>query len=463
MKTKTLIALFVLASATVLAQQPVTISGLSTQKKPIEVKLFKVVAGEINVIATSQPATQSGKFGFQFYPEYEGFYMVGTGTHMAPQDNYKFWFKGGDKLSLNISDSNYTLTGATNSKENIVLNNWHQLTREVEIKSVYFMLKNINSTYVDFFPVFEKTVAKAKAWQAAQKSTGNKTFDAMLPKIVTQDLNFLAVNFISTPREAHPEEDELIPYYSTLEPATLFKTTTDVYFHPFGQRTFSSIVLRDVMNKNKKFEAGLNGLKNALSHIPNDTLKGDYALDYASNLSDYNQYITHKEVFSNYILTDHQKAKDFAMESALATLKPGDKGIAFTLEDVNGKKVSFADLKGKVVLIDVWATWCQPCRIEFPHLKELEEAMKTKDVAIVSISVDEEEDKEKWKKTVINQQLGGIQLFAKGWSDITRYYKIDGIPRFMVFDKEGKIVDVYAPRPSDPELKILLEKVLSGS
>lgn len=461
MKKKMLTALFTLASATIMAQKPVTVEGVSTKKKPVEVKLFKVVDGRTEVIATAQPAAKSGKFGFQFYPEYEGYYLVGTGNNVAPQGNFKFWFKGGEKLSLNISDSNYTLLGNANSKENIVLNNWYKLTKEVEWKSVYFM--NNMSTYVDFFPAFENTLTKAKTWLAAQKGTGNKTFDNKLSKITAFDLAFIATNFLSTPRSAHPDKEELIPYYATLSIDKMFTQTEDVYFQPLGQRAFSSMVMRELMNKNAKLETGLPGLVNTLSYIANDTLKGDYALDYAGRIKDYGQYLTFKETVQNYILTDNQKAKDFVIETALATLKPGDKGLAFAFEDVNGKKVAFNDLKGKVVLIDVWATWCQPCKVEIPHLKELEEAMKTKEVAIVSVSVDEEDDKEKWKKMVTDQKLGGIQLYARGWSEITKYYKITGIPRFMVFDKEGKIVTIDAPRPSQPALKVLLEKVLKGS
>ena len=56
--------------------------------------------------------------------------------------------------------------------------------------------------------------------------------------------------------------------------------------------------------------------------------------------------------------------------------------------------------------------------------------------------------------------MTGIQLFANGWSQIVKEYKIKGIPRFMVFDRNGNVVTIHAPRPSDPALKKLLEKVL---
>ena len=144
----------------------------------------------------------------------------------------------------------------------------------------------------------------------------------------------------------------------------------------------------------------------------------------------------------------------------LAQLKAGDAGLNFAYPAPNGKTVKFEDLRGKVVLIDVWATWCGPCKAEIPYLKKLEEEMKGTNLQIVSISVDEAKDKAKWAKMIKDENLGGLQLFASGWGDLAQYYKIKGIPRFMIFDKEGKIVTTDSPRPSNPELKTLLNKIL---
>ncbi len=103
-----------------------------------------------------------------------------------------------------------------------------------------------------------------------------------------------------------------------------------------------------------------------------------------------------------------------------------------------------------------------PVKKEIPHLKKLEEELRDKNIAFVSISVDVEKDKEKWKNFVEKEQLTGIQLYAKGWSDFTNYYDIHAIPRFLVFDQEGKIVTVDSPRPSMPELKELLLSTLNS-
>ena len=86
--------------------------------------------------------------------------------------------------------------------------------------------------------------------------------------------------------------------------------------------------------------------------------------------------------------------------------------------------------------------------------------MKGKNVVFIGVSLDEAKNRDKWKKFLTDEQLPGIQLFAGPNSKITKDYKITGIPRFMVFDRDGKVVEANAPRPSDPALKALLQQVL---
>ncbi|PDS25505.1 TlpA family protein disulfide reductase [Flavobacterium branchiophilum] len=127
---------------------------------------------------------------------------------------------------------------------------------------------------------------------------------------------------------------------------------------------------------------------------------------------------------------------------------------SFDYRNINGKKTKLEDLKGQYVYIDVWATWCGPCRAEIPFLSKVEKEFHQKNIAFVSISIDEEKDFEKWKKFVTSKNLGGIQLFAdKNWnSDFITSLQINSIPRFILIDPSGKIIDADAPRPSDNNL-----------
>jgi len=142
----------------------------------------------------------------------------------------------------------------------------------------------------------------------------------------------------------------------------------------------------------------------------------------------------------------------------LIGLRKGDPSPAFNYPDKNGNNVSLADLKGKYVYIDVWATWCGPCKREIPFLKEMDEEYKGKNIAFVSLSIDKMENKEKWLKMIEEEDLKGIQILAdKDWSsDFVTAYNIEGIPRFILLDQAGNIVNSNAPRPSDPNLKAVL-------
>ena len=137
-------------------------------------------------------------------------------------------------------------------------------------------------------------------------------------------------------------------------------------------------------------------------------------------------------------------------------------------ENYNGGTTALSDFKGKFVYIDVWATWCSPCKQEIPFLKEIEAKYHDRDIEFVSISIDDESSsgsmkkaKKAWKTMVDDKKLTGCQLIApNGWkTDFIADYKINGIPRFILIDPKGKIVDADAPRPSSKKLIKLLEKL----
>ena len=123
-----------------------------------------------------------------------------------------------------------------------------------------------------------------------------------------------------------------------------------------------------------------------------------------------------------------------------ARLRPGEPSVDFCFSDINGKPVSLKSLKGKYVYIDMWATWCSPCRAEIPFLKKLEKTMKGKKIVFVSLSTDQ--NKAVWEKFVKENDMDGIQLFAgdKG-KEMMSFYVVESIPRFILLDKKGRIVD----------------------
>ena len=133
----------------------------------------------------------------------------------------------------------------------------------------------------------------------------------------------------------------------------------------------------------------------------------------------------------------------------------------FDYENHAGGKTTLESLKGKYVYIDLWATWCGPCRAEIPFLKELEKGLHDKNIAFVSISTDSEKDHEKWKTFVKEKELTGIQLYAdRANMDFIKAFNVNTIPRFILIDPSGTVVDADAARPSDPKLKEQLAGLL---
>jgi len=92
----------------------------------------------------------------------------------------------------------------------------------------------------------------------------------------------------------------------------------------------------------------------------------------------------------------------------------------------------------------------------------VEEKYQGKNVVFVSISEDSPKDVAKWKKMIKDKEMGGVQLIASKDTqvELDSFFKISGIPRFIILDPNGKIVNADAPRPSDPDLSLLLDSLL---
>lgn len=196
----------------------------------------------------------------------------------------------------------------------------------------------------------------------------------------------------------------------------------------------------------------------------NDTLKGqilkEHIIRRKKSGKDFQRLMAK---YGNCLLTERQKSDMAAYESEIMKFAEGIPAIDFSYPDANGKIHALSDYKGKVVLVDVWATWCSPCKSEMPHLEKLIKHFHgNPNVVFIGLSIDRMSEKGKWEDFIKEHGLGGIQLIAdKGFkSQVLLDYEITGVPRFMLFDEDGKIVSVNAPRPSNSNLKIMIDETL---
>lgn len=207
----------------------------------------------------------------------------------------------------------------------------------------------------------------------------------------------------------------------------------------FGDKELMDLPELDFRAKVSEFVDGFN------KRVDEAALDSTFAANQKQSITGLEKYLTKVYNDKQYL------AKNLA--KGMASPKFVD------YENNAGGTTSLEDLKGKYVYIDLWATWCQPCKNEIPFLKQVEEKYHDKNIAFVSISVDRQKDYETWKQMIVDKELTGVQLYAKEDKSFMDAYRVSGIPRFILLDPQGNIVDANAPRPSNPKLVELFESL----
>ncbi|UKJ07005.1 TlpA family protein disulfide reductase [Solitalea lacus] len=173
-------------------------------------------------------------------------------------------------------------------------------------------------------------------------------------------------------------------------------------------------------------------------------------------LGNKQQLASFKTKLSEITTPAYKNAADKMLRQLMAFGK-GDTAVDFTAIDLAGNKVNLSSLKGKVIYVDLWATWCGPCMQEMPHFENLKAQYKDNPaVVFVSLSIDDSEDL--WKKSVENRNADGCQWLIN--RSKLQAYNIVGIPRTLLIDKDFKIVDMDAPMPSEKEVTKAIDELL---
>ncbi len=204
-------------------------------------------------------------------------------------------------------------------------------------------------------------------------------------------------------------------------------------------------------------------------HFTNPTIAEYYRYVYSLNLIKMTKDDRKaEEAFSTFAANAKNETFIEQLKTVFENRKVTEKGRPapdFAFENIDGKIVQLRDLRGKYVYIDVWATWCGPCKMEIPHLAKLEKDLHGKNITFVSLSVDRPADKGKWQKFVTENGLGGLQLITDNAFETAfiQQFNINSIPRFILIDPEGIILSANADRPSEPALREQLKGLLEKS
>ena len=435
--------------------KPAIIEGTNGRDFKGPLILFKVEDGE-KVECASSKLYADDKFAFAVPSCPEGFYYI--------SDTFYRWrftrvyLKPGDHLNLTLKDRGAFVINKS-SPENSILEKWRNLSAPLEGPTEL----TDTTTYRSYFSLLEMMLPKTNAFKKSI-ATSNQRFNGMMKALVDYEIDKWAVELMRGPHSGYPTPDQVPAYFKHILNEPRWFKNTFLLQDGFGLVLMRSYAfVKQYVLGDRSRPGGAAYLNKALSFFENDTLKGVYLADNLNQFRGYEAFVEVTDPNKHLLLTSRTKAKYFQQLKSVSGSAKNVRAYNFQYPDTKGKLVSLQSLKGKLVVVDLWATWCAPCKAEIPSLEKLQEEFKHEAVAFVSISIDGLSGKQKWLDFVKEKSLGGVQLYTSGEQDLMEFYNIGSIPRFLVIDQNGQLVSADAPRPSSPELKDLILKTLSGN
>ena len=174
-----------------------------------------------------------------------------------------------------------------------------------------------------------------------------------------------------------------------------------------------------------------------------------------------NELLAIRNLIEKNVAESKQKEKIMTLYDSYATIMPGTQAPDVAFKDAEGNRYTISNFKGKVIVIDVWATWCGSCLKNMPKFMELINTFKdNRDVVFFTVSTDSDELKDKWLEAIEKHKMGEMLNLTPDRNSTSHFedkYFVSSVPRYIVIDKEGKIVSAFAPKPGKELEKIIKE------
>ncbi|MFB0947757.1 MAG: TlpA disulfide reductase family protein [Spirosomataceae bacterium] len=265
-----------------------------------------------------------------------------------------------------------------------------------------------------------------------------------LPRVMTDNFELESIN---------KSEDLILPVYRKLLPLSI------TYFNS-QDKQFTKYADRSKLVKDKTEFAEKYLKSNLLDYYQADLVAENcpYLTPSSARYFISNVY---NEALQKHLLTICDETLNRKEVAEKPKSAKGKSSINLPrIMSLDDKSFDFSAYKGKVVYVDFWASWCGPCRKEFPKSREMHESLtdkQRKDIVFLYISIDE--SLEAWKEAV--EKLKLEEFGENGHSyEVSGRYGIRTIPRYMIIDQSGEIVEMEATRPSNPETLQRLLKLI---
>lgn len=382
-----------------------------------------------------------GNFSVQFQLDKPGYFQIGRNNlFLAPGDNVQ--------VDINMRNPNLSLFRGSHKNENDYLKSTPFPYGGSFLESGYCIKpsieKNINT-------ILKVAAARRLSLQSLiHLSSEFKAFENA--RIKADIINSLLSLPFYYSHENHIEKDSIQCYNERCEKAS------DSYLKKFRYNFINSCYLDlPVYRKIANYLLEHNPTPTKSSVKIKDYLKAEVLMKKI-NAADSKSRVLEVKPYIKEVIDPKYKSLLSLKVSRLLKYGAGDTARNFVAKDIFGKEVALKDYSGKVIFIEMWATWCVPCLEEMPYLEKLRSDYRTNpNIVFISISVDN--DQSKWVRKVLsfdNKENQWIVDRSK-----LHEYEISSYPTSIIINKDFTVLSTHGPRPSSSQTKELLDELLS--
>ncbi|MFV0590543.1 MAG: TlpA family protein disulfide reductase [Draconibacterium sp.] len=452
------VLLLVLLATKGFAQTKIDIDGVNSQL--VSAQAYEKTIRHV----IKQPVEGHGIIPLDSLKE-ESFIIVG-----ANNDAFLFWISPGDKIILNAANGEST---GGNQKINNFLRKWkEEYLVHNTLQYNWLLSYGITTKYKDYnMDVFFADDYVEKL----QPSTQEQLEMLKNEKFEDKDFTSYFSNFINTGYWLTLiKADNLITFKEQNTPTAVFNATLKMNIdESILQQKEKSTLLNGYIRANEGLKlikpSHLDYVYQKASVIKNQTVQEEYVLDQLQRLISQGETLYVKELFESslpLIKTQSGREKYDELYGKINTDKSAHTpALDLTAYDTAGNIKKLSDFKGKYIYIDVWATWCGPCKQMSPFFMKLADQYKGQNIVFLSLSADRVRDEQKWKDYVKEHFSNNCVALWTGSAfdnDFIRKYGITSIPRFLMVDPDGNIFSSKFWRPNDPRLPVLIDTLLES-
>lgn len=374
-------------------------------------------------------------------------------------NNFILFLKSGDNLNLESDNSKLNISG-TGEIENKYLLERNNLDIKLAPVNYWYHYYKLNEN--DFLKLAD-SIYQCRIDLIKKFQIKDKRFHFIETTFAEMDREHKFLNYPFTRQSLN---QDYIP--SKDFPAVFAKTNINddrlLDIPWFTVMMFSNIANKIVAKNDTRFDAKLDYLRLAISDRLGQTnpklkeeiafLTADEAIDKTDSLDLF------FKTYKNFTKNEEHLKKITTKYLNLKGIVKGKQAPNFEFTNEKGELISLADFQGYVIYLDIWATYCKPCLEEIEPSKKLQKKLLNKKIKFVNICI--ESKRESWLNLIRKKEFTGIQLYSTKEDEekFKESYVVQGIPRYIIIDKEGKIYDINAKRPSDAELEKELLKIL---